>query len=430
MVHDLRARIDAVWRIESAKIIGSVARLVRDVGTAEDVAQDALVTALERWPRDGLPDNPAAWLMTVARNKALDLLRRQALLTHKHDELGADAQARGDGVVPDFVDGLDAARSDDIGDDLLRLIFTACHPVLSREAQTALTLKLLGGLSTADIARATLVPEPTVAQRIVRAKKTLSAARVPFEVPQAEARVERLAAVFEVIYLIFNEGYAATRGAQWTRASLCEEAMRLARVLAQLVPQEPEVHGLQALLELQASRLRTRTDAAGRPILLLDQDRSQWDWLLIERGLAALERALVLSAEAGPYTLQAAIAACHARARHAQATDWNLIADLYGQLARQMPSPVVELNRAVAVGMAHGPQVAWPLVEALHSEPSLQRYAPLFAARGDLLDKLGRQPEAQAAFRRAAELTANEAERAWMLQRAERCAPVHPTDDG
>ena len=418
MAGELQARIDALWRIESARIVGAVARVVHDVGLAEDLAQDALVAALEHWPRQGLPDNPGAWLMTTAKNKALDHLRRQALLARKHEELGADADARGDAVVPDFVDALDAARRDDIGDDVLRLIFTACHPVLAREAQTALTLKLIGGLSTAEIARAYMVPEPTLAQRIVRAKKALAAAQVPFEAPHGAARLERLAAVFEVIYLIFNEGYAATSGEAWMRKPLCDEAQRLARMLAQLLPQEAEAQGLQALLELQASRLRARTDGAGQPVLLLKQDRSRWDWLLIERGLAALARAQALAPQAGPYTLQAAIAACHARARTADATDWAQIAQRYAELEQVMPSPVVTLNRAAAVGMAQGPAAALPIVQALLQEPTLASYAPLYATLGDLLERLGHADAAQQAFTRAADLTANAAERTLLRRRA------------
>jgi RNA polymerase sigma factor (sigma-70 family) len=411
-------RIDAVWRIEAGKIIGAVARVVHDVGLAEDLAQEALVAALEHWPRDGVPDNPGAWLMTAAKHKALDHLRARALHARKHEELGADADARGDHVVPDFVDALDAARADEIGDDLLRLIFTACHPVLGKDAQTALTLKLLGGLSTDEIARAYLVPEPTIAQRIVRAKKTLAAARVPFEVPRGDDLRARLAAVLEVVYLIFNEGYSATRGEDWMRASLCDEALRLARMLAQLAPHAAEAHGLQALLEIQASRLRARVDAQGRPILLLDQDRSRWDRLLIGRGLAALERARTLDGDAGPYQLQAAIAACHARAATAPATDWPRIVALYDALAERLPSPVVALNRAVAIGMAHGPAAALPLVDALRDTPSLQRYHLLPAVRGDLLVKLGRPAEARAEFERAAALTANARERTLLLERA------------
>jgi len=418
MARDVARSIEAVWRIEAGRIIGALARRVRDVGLAEDLAQEALVSALEHWPRDGVPDNPGAWLMAAAKNKALDHFRQQALHARKQEELGADADARGDHVVPDFVDALDAARADDIGDDLLRLIFSACHPVLSKEAQTALTLKLLGGLSTPEIARAYVVPEATIAQRIVRAKKTLSAARVPFEVPQGDERARRLAAVLEVVYLIFNEGYTATSGGHWMRPTLCEEALRLARMLAQLAPQEGEAQGLQALLEIQASRLRARVDAEGHPVLLMAQDRSRWDRLLIGRGLAALERARALDGAPGPYELQAAIAACHARAVTPDATDWAQIVRLYDQLAENVPSPVVELNRAVAVGMAEGPAAALPLVEALREEPAMQRYHLLHAVRGDLLAKLERRAEARQAFEQAAALTTNEQEQALMRQRA------------
>jgi RNA polymerase sigma factor (sigma-70 family) len=418
MAADVRRSLDAIWRIESAKIVGALARRLRDVGLAEELAQDALVAALEHWPRDGMPDNPGAWLMATAKNRALDHLRAQALHARKQQELGADADARGDHVVPDFVDALDAARQDEIGDDLLRLIFTACHPVLKREAQVALTLRLLGGLTTPEIARAFMQPEPTVAQRIVRAKRTLSEAKVAFEVPRGEALGQRLAAVLEVVYLVFNEGYAATSGADWIRQSLCDEALRLARMLQQLAPAEPEVHGLAALLEIQASRLRARADAEGRPVLLLDQDRSRWDWLLVGRGLAALARAQALGGTPGPYQLQAAIAACHGRARTADATDWAHIAALYDRLFEAMPSPVVALNRAVAVGMAQGPQAALPLVDALRAAPALQRYHLLHAVRGDLLARLGRGAEAALAFDEAAALTANERERTLMQGRA------------
>lgn len=416
MSHDLHRSLDAVWRIESARIIGAVARLVRDVGLAEELAQDALVAALEHWPAAGLPDNPAAWLMTTARNRALDHLRQQALHLRKQEELGADADARGDHVVPDFSDTLD--ERDTIGDDLLRLVFTACHPVLSKEAQVALTLRLLAGLSTTEIARAFLLPEPTIAQRIVRAKRTLTAARVPFEVPQGEALKARLASVLEVVYLVFNEGYAATAGGDWMRPALCEEALRLGRVLAQLAPDEPEVHGLVALMEIQASRTKARIDKGGRPILLLEQDRGRWDRLLIGRGLAALERAAALGGERGPYELQAAIAACHARALSAEQTDWVQIVALYDALAQRQPSPVVELNRAVAVGMAFGPEAALPLVDTLAAEAPMDRYHLLHAVRADLLAKLERPDEARAAFERAAALTHNQRERELLLARA------------
>jgi len=419
MAREIERSIAAVWRMESGRIVGGVARLVRDVVLAEDLAQEALIAALERWPAAGVPDNPGAWLMAVAKNKALDHLRLQALQARKRGELGADADARGDHVEPDFVDALDAAHADDIGDDLLRLIFAACHPVLPKEAQTALTLKLLGGLSTREIARAYVVPEATIAQRIVRAKKALSQAAVPFEVPRGAERVPRLAAVLEVIYLVFNEGYAATSGPEWMRPALCEEALRLARMLASILPQEPETNGLQALLEIQASRLRARTDAKGRPVLLMDQDRARWDRLLIGRGLAALDRACALGRPLGPYALQATIAACHARAVTPQATDWRAIVALYDELVDQLPSPVVELNRSVAIGMAHGPAAALPLVEALAAEPAMQRYGLLHAVRGDLLARLGLAPDACKAFERAAELASNEQDEALMRRRAD-----------
>ena len=410
--------IEAVWRIESAKVIAHVARIVRDVGVAEELAQDALVAALETWPDAGVPDNPGAWLMATAKNRALDRWRQDALHERKHEELGADMDAREAHIVPDFVDALDAARADDIGDDLLRLVFTACHPVLSKDARVALTLRLLGGLTTDEIARAFLVPEPTIAQRIVRAKKTLSAAKVPFEVPQANDRAVRLASVLEVIYLIFNEGYSATAGDDWMRPTLCEEALRLGRVLAGLMPDESEVHGLVALMEIQASRMHARVDAQGRPVLLLDQDRSRWDPLLIRRGLTALARSEALGGMSGPYTLQAALAACHARARTAAETDWAQIVALYDALAEVAPSPVVDLNRAVAVGMAYGPMAALELVDALADEPSLKNYHWLPSVRGDLLAKLARNDEARAEFERAASMTRNARERELLLERA------------
>jgi len=410
--------IDAVWRIESAKIVAGVARLVRDIGLAEELAQDALVAALEHWPHDGVPDNPGAWLMATAKNRALDRLRRQKLAASKLEQLGHDLDAQEALIVPDFVDELDAARSDDIGDDLLRLIFTACHPVLSTEARVALTLKLLGGLSTEEIARAFLVPEPTIAQRIVRAKRTLRDARVPFEVPRGEALAERLASVLEVVYLVFNEGYTATAGDDWMRPALIDEALRLGRMLAELAPAEPEAHGLAALMELQASRAKARVDAAGRPVLLADQDRSRWDRLLIRRGLAALGRGLAAAEEPGPYLLQAEIAACHARAATAADTDWLRIAELYGALARAMPSPVVELNRAVAVSMAYGPAAGLEIVDALRGERALRDYQWLPSVRGDLLARLGRQQEARMEFERAASMTRNARERELLLQRA------------
>ena len=416
MARDLHRTIDAVWRMESARIIGALARRVRDVGLAEELAQDALVAALEHWPRDGIPDNPGAWLMATAKNRALDRLRQLTLHHAKQQELGADADARGDHVVPDFSDALDDA--DDIGDDLLRLVFTACHPVLSREAQVALTLKLLAGMSTAEIARAFLQPEATIAQRIVRAKRTLGDARVPFEVPRGDALQDRLAAVLEVTYLIFNEGYSATAGDDWTRPALCDEALRLGRILAQLSPHTAEVHGLVALMEIQASRLRARLDADGKPILLMAQDRGRWDRLLIGRGLAALALAERLGGEPGPYQLQAAIAACHARARTPEATDWPRIVALYGELMACTPSPVVELNRAVAVSMASGPAAALLLVDGLMTDGHLARYHLLHAARGDFLARLDRLEEARAEFERAAAMTANEREKALLLERA------------
>jgi len=412
------AAIDAVWRIESAKIIAGVARMTRDIGIAEELAQDALVSALEHWPRSGVPDNPGAWLMATAKNRALDHLRRDKLLQAKHEEIGHDLEAQEALVVPDFVDALDAARADTIGDDLLRLIFTACHPVLSIDARVALTLRLLGGLTTDEIARAFLVPEPTIAQRIVRAKKTLAAAKVPFELPPGDALAQRLASVLEVIYLVFNEGYTATAGDDWMRPALCEEALRLARILAELAPNEPEVHGLVALLELQASRAAARVDAEGRPVLLLDQNRARWDPLLIRRGLAALERAQALGLEPGPYVLQAAIAACHARAHVAEQTEWPQIASLYGVLARVAPSPVVELNRAVAVAMASGPAAGLAIVDTLRDEPSLKNYHWLPSVRGDLLAKLGRHDDARAELERAASLARNTRERELLLERA------------
>jgi RNA polymerase sigma factor (sigma-70 family) len=410
--------IEAVWRIESAKVIAHVARLVRDVGVAEELAQDALVSALEHWPEAGLPDNPGAWLMATAKNRALDRLRADALHARKREELGADADALQAHVVPDFVDALDAARQDDIGDDLLRLVFTACHPVLSTDARVALTLRLLGGLTTDEIARAFLVPEPTIAQRIVRAKRTLAEAQVPFEVPRADALGARLASVLEVIYLVFNEGYSATAGDDWMRPALCAEALRLGRIVAGLVPDEPEVHGLVALMEIQASRTHARTDAQGRPVLLMDQDRSRWDPLLIRRGLAALARCEALGGARGPYALQAALAACHARAHRAAATDWARIVALYETLAQVAPSPVVELNRAVAVGMAFGPAVGLAIVDALRAEPRLASYHWLPSVRGDLLAKLGRGDEARAEFERAAAMTRNARERELLLERA------------
>lgn len=417
----LHRTIASVWRIEAARIIASVARMTRDVGRAEELAQDALVAALEHWPQDGLPANPAAWLMTTAKRRAIDHLRQQALHAREHEALGQDLEALQAQYAPDVLETLLRAEQDDIGDDLLRLIFTACHPVLSTEARVALTLRLLGGLTTGEIARAFLVPEPTVAQRIVRAKRSLSAAHVPFEVPAAADRAPRLASVLEVIYLIFNEGYAATAGDDWIRPALCGEAQRLARVLARLAPDEPEVQGLVALVEIQASRLPARTGAHGRPVLLMDQDRSRWDQLLVRRGLAALGKVEQLARAGrpwGPYALQGAIAACHARARRAEDTDWHHIVALYDALVQVAPSPVVALNRAVAVGMAEGPAAALPLVDEIATEPSLRHYHWLPSVRGDLLAKLGRRDEARAEFERAARLTRNAQEKALLLARA------------
>jgi RNA polymerase sigma factor (sigma-70 family) len=404
--------IDAVWRMESARLIGALARIVRDVGAAEELAQDALVAALERWPASGVPDNPGAWLMAAAKNRAIDLVRRRAVLERKHHELGREMELRQAAPEPE------AALDDDVGDDLLSLIFTACHPLLPTEARVALTLRLLGGLTTGEIARAFLVPEATVAQRIVRAKRTLAAARVPFEVPRGRDRAARLSSVLEVVYLVFNEGYAATEGEDWTRPALCEEALRLGRVLAELAPQEAEVHGLVALMEIQASRLGARVGPSGEPVLLLDQDRGRWNRLLIGRGQNALARAEALGGESGPYALQAAIAACHARAPTAGETDWPRIAHLYEALARIMPSPVVELNRGVAVGMAFGPEAGLRVVDALAAEPTLGSYHLLPSVRGDLLAKLGRHAEARAELERAASLTRNARERALLLERA------------
>ncbi len=406
--------IEAVWRIESARLIAGLTRIVRDVGLAEDLAQDALLAAFEKWPESGVPDNPGAWLMATAKHRAIDHLRRNTRLDHKHAELGRELDAQRETAVPD----LDAAIDDYVGDDLLRLIFTTCHPVLSTEARVALTLRLLGGLTTEEIARAFLVPEPTIAQRIVRAKKALSEAGVPFEVPRPSELNARLSSVIEVIYLVFNEGYSATAGDDWVRPALCDDALRLGRILAELMPQEAEVHGLVALMEIQSSRLGARVDPAGAPILLLDQDRGRWDHLLIRRGLAALERAERLGGTPGPYALQAAIAACHARARTAAETDWRRIAELYEQLAAIAASPVVELNRAVAVGMAFGPAAGLTILDTLTKEPSLRNYHLLPSVRGDLLRKLGRNEEARAEFKRAASLTRNARERQLLLDRA------------
>ena len=412
--HDTHGAIDSVWRIESAKLIAALTRMVHDVGLAEDLAQDALVAALEQWPRSGIPDNPGAWLMATAKHRAIDHWRRNQLLERKHEELGRDLDAGQKMAVPD----LDAAIDDDIGDDLLRLIFISCHPVLSTEARVALTLRLLGGLTTDEIARAFLVPEPTVAQRIVRAKRTLADARVPFEVPRGAELASRLSSVLEVIYLVFNEGYAATAGEDWMRPALTEDALRLGRILAELAPQEPEVHGLVALMEIQASRSRARLGPSGEPILLLDQNRALWDRLLIRRGLAALERAEKLGGDRGFYVLQAAIAACHARAGTPEETDWGRIVLLYDALSQVAPSPVVELNRAVALAMAFGPQAGLEAVDALASEPALEKYHLLPSVRGDLLAKLGRFDEARREFERAASLTRNARERELLLERA------------
>ena len=410
--------IEAVWRIESARLIAGLARIVRDVGLAEDLAQDALVAALEQWPESGVPDNPGAWLMATAKHRAIDGLRRGKMLDRKHQELGTELEARQESPE----EGLHAALDDTVGDDLLRLIFTACHPVLSTEARTALTLRLLGGLTTVEIARAFLVPEATVAQRIVRAKRTLAEARVPYEVPRAADLTARLSSVLEVIYLVFNEGYSATAGDDWVRPALCEDALRLGRILAELMPKEPEVHGLVALMELQASRLGARVGRTGEPILLLDQDRGRWDHLLIGRGLAGLSRAEALGGSLGPYALQAAIAACHALAHTAEETDWTRITALYDALAQLAPSPVVELNRAVAYGMAFGPAAGLEIVDGLVSEPALERYHLLWSVRGDLLAKLGRFEEARTEFERAASLTRNVPERELLLGRAAACA--------
>src|SRR3989440_213617 len=415
---DTHHAIEAVWRIESAQLIAGLTRIVRDVGVAEDLAQDALVIALERWPQTGIPNTPGAWLMATAKHRAIDRLRRIKLSERKHEELGREFEAQQERAVVD----LDAAL-DDVGDDLLRLILISCHPVLSPEARVALTLRLLGGLETTEIARAFLVPERTVAQRIVRAKRTLREARVPFEVPRGAELAARLSSVLEVVYLVFNEGYAATAGDDWIRPALCEEALRLGRILAELVPQQPEVHGLVALMELQASRLRARIGPSGEPVLLLDQDRARWDQLLIGRGLAALERAETLGGALGPYALQAAIAACHARARTPEQTDWAAISALYDALAQIAPSPVVELNRAVALAMAFGPAAGLEFVDALTSEPSLKGYHLLPSVRGDLLARLGRLDEARAEFERAAALTRNVRERELLLERARAAEP-------
>ncbi len=418
---DTHRAIDAVWRIESPRLIAGLTRIVRDVGVAEDLAQDALVAALEKWPESGVPDNPGAWLMAAAKHRAIDHFRRNARLERKHEELGRELDARQMSTGEVQMRDLEAALDDDVGDDLLRLVFISCHPVLSTEARVALTLRLLGGLTTDEIARAFLVPEPTIAQRIVRAKRTLAEKRVPFEVPRGAELAARLSSVLEVIYLIFNEGYSATAGDGWMRPALCEDALRLGRILAELAPQEPEVHGLVALMEIQASRVRARAGPSGEPILLFDQNRALWDQLLIRRGLGALDRAEKLGRTRGPYTLQAAIAACHARAHAPEETDWARIVALYEELAQRVPSPIVELNRAVAVGMAAGPAAGLELVDALTSEPSLANYHLLPSVRGDLLKKLSRFDEARAEFERAAAMTRNVRERELLLERARAC---------
>jgi RNA polymerase sigma factor (sigma-70 family) len=417
-VTDIHRTIDAVWRIESPRLIAGLVRIVRDVGLAEDLAQDALVAALEQWPESGVPRNPGAWLMAAAKHRAIDTFRRNKLLERKHEQIGYELEAEQNAAGPD----LDAALDDDVGDDLLRLVFTACHPVLPAEARVALTLRLLGGLTTEEIARAFLVSEPTVAQRIVRAKKTLAETRVPFEVPRGADRAARLSSVLEVIYLIFNEGYTATTGSDWMRPALCEDAVRLGRILAELVPEESEVHGLVALMEIQTSRTRARVGPSGEVIRLLDQNRSLWDQLLIRRGLAALGRAREPGRPAGPFVLEAEIAACHARALTPSETDWPRIAALYAELAQVTPSPVVELNRAVAVAMAVGPEAGLALVDALKTDPSLKHYHLLPSVRGDLLTRLGRFDEAGPEFERAASLTRNARERALLLERARACA--------
>jgi RNA polymerase sigma factor (sigma-70 family) len=415
MATDTHRTIDAIWKIESSKIIAGLARMVRDVGLAEDLAQDALIIALEKWPKSGIPDNPGAWLMATAKRRAIDQMRRNKLRDRKYEEYGHEIDLQHE---PDF----DAAFDDKVGDDLLRLIFTTCHPVLSAEARVALTLRLLGGLTTEEIASAFLVPEPTIAQRIVRAKRTLAATRVPFEVPQKDELATRLSSVLEVIYLMFNEGYAASSGGSWIRPMLCNEALRLGRILAEIAPAEPEVHGLVALMEIQASRFKARINSEGEPILLMEQNRSLWDHLLIRRGLAALERAEQSGGLRGPFSLQAAIAACHARARTASETDWVRISALYDALAQIAPSPVVELNRAVALSMAFGPAVGLEIVDALLTEPSLKNYHLLPSVRGDFLMKLGRNGEACTEFKRAASLTRNMRERELLLSRASECA--------
>jgi RNA polymerase sigma factor (sigma-70 family) len=417
---DTHRAIDAVWRIEAPKLIAGLTRVVRDVGLAEDLAQDALVAALEQWPGEGIPRNPGAWLMAAAKHRAIDQFRRRTMLTEKHAAIGHELEEE-QRRVPD----LDTALDDDVGDDLLRLVFIACHPILSTEARVALTLRLIGGLTTDEIARAFLVPEPTIAQRIVRAKRTLAKEQVPFEVPRGHERMARLSSVLEVLYFIFNEGYTATAGDDWTRPGLCEDALRLGRVVAELAPAEPEVHGLVALMEIQASRLRARVGPSGEPVLLMDQNRALWDRLLIRRGLTAIDRASALGGPPGPYLLQASIAACHARALTPEQTDWARIVDLYEQLAALTRSPVVELNRAVAVGMAYGPQAGLDLVDGLLDEPSMRGYHLLPSVRGDLLGKLGRLDEAREEFERAASLTRNARERELLLARARRQTVHH-----
>jgi len=418
---DTHRAIETVWRIESARVIAGLTRIVRDVGVAEELVQDALVAALEKWPESGIPENPGAWLMATAKHRAIDYLRHGTLIDQKHEYLGREMAER-EKQVPDLA----AAMDDNIGDDLLRLVFIACHPVLSTEARVALTLRLLGGLTTEEIARACLASEPTIAQRIVRAKRTLSEAQVPFEIPRGADFKSRLSSVLQVIYLIFNEGYSATAGDDWLRPALCEEALRLGRILAELVPKEPEVHGLVALMEIQASRSRARVGASGEPILLLDQDRTQWDQLLMHRGFAALDRAEQLGKDRGPYAIQAAIAACHARAAAAEDTDWARIVTLYSNLMESAPSPIVELNRAVAAGMASGPAAGLELVDVLRNDRSLRSYHLLPSVRGDLLQKLGRFEEARAEFETAASMTRNARERQLLLERARTCGEEPP----
>ena len=415
---DTHRTIDAVWRIESAKLIAGLTRIVRDVGLAEDLAQDALLAALEQWPKSGVPDNPGAWLMAIAKRRAIDVMRRGPMMDRKHAEIGHELESKQESPEPELAEALD----DHVGDDLLRLVFIACHPVLSTEARVALTLRLLGGLTTDEIARAFLVPESTIAQRIVRAKRTLSDKKVPFEVPRGDELAARVSSVLEVLYLIFNEGYSATSGEDWVRPNLCQDALRLGRIVAELAPNEPEVHGVVALMEIQASRLRARVGSSGEPIVLLDQNRAKWDRVLIQRGLAALQRAESLGGALGPFALQAAIAACHARAPTAEDTDWVRIASLYQALAQVTPSPIVELNRAVAVSMAYGPAEGLKLVDTLTSEPSLAQYHLLPSVRGDFLRKLGRFEEARVELERAASLTRNARERDLLLERARACA--------